>query len=162
MSLEQLLSEVQKYHPNPDLLLLEKAYRFAEKAHSGQLRASGEPYFIHLVETALIACKLRLDIPSVSAALLHDTIEDCDVTAKQLEEEFSPEIAHIVEGVSRLTRLEFVSREEEQIESFRKLLIAMAQDIRVVLIKLCDRLHNMRTLEFVPESKQRRKATERK
>jgi GTP diphosphokinase / guanosine-3',5'-bis(diphosphate) 3'-diphosphatase len=162
MSLEQLLSEVQKYHPNPDLLLLEKAYRFAEKAHSGQLRASGEPYFIHLVETALIACKLRLDIPSVSAALLHDTIEDCDVTAKQLEEEFSPEIAHIVEGVSRLTRLEFVSREEEQIESFRKLLIAMAQDIRVVLIKLCDRLHNMRTLEFVPESKQRRKATESK
>jgi guanosine-3',5'-bis(diphosphate) 3'-pyrophosphohydrolase len=160
MSLERLLSEVQKYHPNPDLVLLEKAYHFAEKAHAGQLRASGEPYFIHLEETALIACKLRLDTPSVAAALLHDTIEDCDVTAKLLEKEFGPEIAHIVEGVSRLTRLEFVSREEEQIESFRKLLIAMAQDIRVVLIKLCDRLHNMRTLEHVSEAKQRRKATE--
>jgi guanosine-3',5'-bis(diphosphate) 3'-pyrophosphohydrolase len=161
-NLTDLIKTVEKYHPNPDLSLIEKAYHFAEKAHAGQVRASGEPFFNHLVETSLIVCQLKLDIPSIAAALLHDTIEDCAVTIDQLKENFGTEIAEIVEGVTNLTRLEFESKEEKQSESFRKMLLAMARDIRVVLLKLCDRLHNMRTLEYVAEEKRRRKANETK
>lgn len=160
MHFERLVSAVQKYHPSPDLELLKKAYDYASEHHRAQVRASGEPYLIHLVETAILAAELKLDIPSVAAALLHDTIEDCGVDRQEVAKLFGDEIADVVEGVTKLTRIEFESREEKQAESFRKMLLAMAKDIRVVLVKLCDRLHNMRTLGFVSEEKQRRTALE--
>lgn len=158
--LERIVTAVQRYHPSPDLALLQKAYQFAAHHHRGQVRASGEPYLNHLVETALLVCELKLDVPSVVAALLHDSIEDCVVTREELAREFGDDIAEIVDGVTKLTRVEFDSREEKQAESFRKMLLAMARDIRVILVKLCDRLHNMRTLQHLPEEKQRRIANE--
>lgn len=160
MSFEQIAEALQKYHPSPDLVALKKAYDFASSCHQGQIRASGEPYFTHVEETALLVCKLKLDEPSVIASLLHDTIEDCDVSRDDIQREFGPGIADIVEGVTKLTRIEFESREEKQAENFRKMLLAMAKDIRVVLVKLCDRLHNMRTLKFFSEEKQQRIAKE--
>lgn len=162
MQFEQLVEEIKRYHPNPDLDLVKSAYGFAKQAHHGQVRASGDPYINHLLGVALLVCQLKLDIPSVAASLLHDTIEDCSVTRQDLEKNFTPEIADIVEGVTKLTRIEFESKEEKQAESFRKMLIAMAKDIRVVLVKLCDRLHNMRTLNYLSEDKQRRIAEETK
>ncbi len=160
MSFEQIAEALKKYHPSPDLQTLQKAYEFARKCHEGQVRASGEPYFSHVEETSLLVCKLKLDEPSVIASLLHDTIEDCDVTRDDIQREFGPGVADIVEGVTKLTRIEFESREEKQAENFRKMLVAMAKDIRVILVKLCDRLHNMRTLAFFSEVKQRRIAEE--
>jgi GTP pyrophosphokinase len=160
MHFERIAAAIQKYYPNPDLDLVKRAYEFAATQHRSQVRASGEPYLVHLVETALLVCDLKLDLPSVAAALLHDTIEDCVVTREDLASQFGDEIADIVEGVTKLTRIEFESREEKQAESFRKMLIAMAKDIRVVLVKLCDRLHNMRTLHYMSEEKQRRTAQE--
>ena len=139
---------------------MRKAYQYAFERHHGQTRASGETYLTHLRETALLVCQLKLDIPSVAAAILHDTIEDCTVTREELERMFGAEIADIVEGVSKLTRIEFESKEEKQAESFRKMLIAMAKDIRVILVKLCDRLHNMRTLHYLEEDRRRRIAQE--
>ncbi|NDC39661.1 MAG: bifunctional (p)ppGpp synthetase/guanosine-3',5'-bis(diphosphate) 3'-pyrophosphohydrolase, partial [Proteobacteria bacterium] len=114
MDFETLSAAIQKYHPEPDLGLVKKAYDFAESSHRGQVRASGEPYFQHLAETALLACQLKVDIPTVCAALLHDTIEDCSITHEELVREFCEEIADIVEGVTKLTRTEFESREERQ------------------------------------------------
>jgi guanosine-3',5'-bis(diphosphate) 3'-pyrophosphohydrolase len=161
-NLNSIIDSIKRYHPSPDLVALENAYNFADKAHSGQLRASGEPYINHLIGTALLACQLKLDTPSVIAGLLHDTLEDCVVTKEQLREQFGDEVGDIVDGVTKLTRVEFDSdsKEEKQAESFRKMLLAMAKDIRVVLVKLCDRLHNMRTLQFLSEEKQRRIAGE--
>ncbi len=160
MSFEQVAEALKKYHPSPDLQTLQKAYEFAQRCHDGQVRASGEAYFSHVEETSLLVCKLKLDEPSVIASLLHDTIEDCDITREDIQREFGPGIADIVEGVTKLTRIEFESREEKQAENFRKMLLAMAKDIRVILVKLCDRLHNMRTLKFFSEEKQRRIAEE--
>lgn len=160
MLIDDIVSAIQKYHPSPDLVPVKAAYEFAAEVHKGQIRASGEPYINHLVGTALLACQLKLDIPSVVAALLHDSVEDCVVTKEQLAQKFGSDIADIVDGVTKLTRIEFESKEEKQAESFRKMLLAMAKDIRVVLIKLCDRLHNMRTLNFLSEEKQRRIASE--
>ncbi len=160
VNIADLLEAVESYHPDPDLDLIKKAYDFANKHHQGQVRASGEPYINHLLETALLVCKLRLDLASVAAALLHDVIEDCNVSKSVLEAEFGEDIANIVEGVTKLTRIEFESREEKQAESFRKMLIAMAKDIRVILVKLCDRLHNMRTLNYLNEERRRRIAQE--
>ncbi len=162
MQLEAICDAIEKYHPTPDLNPVKQAYEFAAQKHRGQVRASGEPYLNHLVETALLVCQLKLDIPSVTAALLHDTIEDCVVDREQLQERFGKEVADIVEGVSKLTRIEFDSAEEKQAENFRKMLVAMAKDIRVILVKLCDRLHNMRTLNFLSEEKRRRIARETK
>lgn len=159
-SFEKIEEAISSYHPSPDLDLLQKAFTFAKEKHKHQVRISGEPYFKHLYETALLVCQLKLDVPSVAAGLLHDTIEDCEVTYDLVVEEFGKEIADIVEGVTKLTRIEFESKEEKQAESFRKMLIAMAKDIRVVLVKLCDRLHNMRTLEHLSPAKQRRVALE--
>lgn len=160
MHLDSLKSAILSYYPSPDLTMVEAAYRFAEEQHRGQVRASGEPYVTHLVETSLLVCKLKLDLASVVAALLHDVIEDSLVTKEEISKKFSPEIADIVDGVTKLTRIEFDSREERQAESFRKMLLAMAKDIRVILVKLCDRLHNMRTLSFHSEDKRRRIAEE--
>lgn len=160
MSFEQIAAALKKYHPAPDIVALKKAYDFAEECHRGQVRASGDPYFKHVEETAMLVCQLKLDEPSVIASLLHDTIEDSDITREDLQKHFGPGVADIVEGVTKLTRIEFESREEKQAENFRKMLLAMAKDIRVVLVKLCDRLHNMRTLTFFSEDKQRRIASE--
>ncbi|RMG39669.1 MAG: bifunctional (p)ppGpp synthetase/guanosine-3',5'-bis(diphosphate) 3'-pyrophosphohydrolase [Candidatus Dadabacteria bacterium] len=162
MGFEEISSAVQKYHPEPDLNLLKDAYDFASEQHKGQVRASGEPYFNHVVETALLVARLKLDVPSVVGALLHDTIEDCNVTYEQLAERFGTEVADIVDGVTKLSRISYGSREEKQAESFRKMLIAMARDIRVVLVKLCDRLHNMRTLDHLSIERRRRIARETK
>ncbi len=160
MSFEQIAEAITKYYPSPDLDTVRKAYDFAQKCHEGQVRASGEPYFIHIEETAHLVCRLKLDIPSVVASLLHDTIEDSEVTRDEIASKFGIEVADIVDGVTKLTRIEFESREEKQAENFRKMLLAMAKDIRVVLVKLCDRLHNMRTLKFFSEEKRRRIAQE--
>jgi GTP pyrophosphokinase len=160
MDFEGLSTEIKSYHPSPDLESVKRAYDFVAVHHKEQIRASGEPYINHLIETAFLVCKLKLDIPSVVAALLHDSVEDCAVTRDDIEKHFGPEVADIVEGVTKLTRIEFESKEEKQAESFRKMLLAMAKDIRVILVKLCDRLHNMRTLKFLPEEKQRAIARE--
>ncbi|NLF24889.1 MAG: bifunctional (p)ppGpp synthetase/guanosine-3',5'-bis(diphosphate) 3'-pyrophosphohydrolase [Deltaproteobacteria bacterium] len=160
MRFQEIANAIRSYHPSPDIDLVRRAYDFSELNHRGQVRASGESYFGHLVETALLVCELKLDILSVAAALLHDTLEDCDVTRSDLEREFGLDIANIVEGVTSLTRMECESVEEKQAESFRKMLLAMAKDIRVILVKLCDRMHNMRTLRHLSEERQRRKAIE--
>lgn len=160
MQFEQIIEKVRSYHPEPDIDLLRRAYAYAEKIHKGQIRASGEAYINHLVETAALVCELKLDVPSVIAAILHDSIEDCAIVHADLSSEFGEEVADIVEGVTKLTRIEFDSKEEKQAESFRKMLIAMARDIRVVLVKLCDRLHNMRTLGYLSEQRRRRIAQE--
>ena len=156
-SLEELLGRVRKYHPQADgEALIEKAYSFAEKAHAEQRRKSGEPYFVHPLTVAGILASLMLDAPTIAAGLLHDTVEDCEgVTLEVIEKEFGQEVAVLVDGVTKLGKLEFNSREEQQAESLRKMILAMSRDIRVVLIKLADRLHNMRTLKFQSPEKQR-------
>ena len=160
MSFEDLSEVIRSYHPSPDLDLIRRAYEYAQERHRGQVRASGDPYFLHVEATALLVCQLKLDLPSVAGALLHDVIEDCNVTREELEAQFGAEISDIVEGVSKLGRIKHTSHEEEQAENFRKMLLAMAKDIRVILVKLCDRLHNMRTLDHLSEVKQRRIASE--
>ncbi len=156
-NLEDLLSAMSKYHPEANLALVEKAYSFAEKAHEGQMRKSGEPYFIHPVIVSGILAKLMLDAPTIAAGLLHDTVEDCEeVTLEVIEKEFGQEVALLVDGVTKLKRLDFTSRVEQQAESIRKMILAMSKDIRVVLIKLADRLHNMRTLKSQPPASQKR------
>jgi len=136
------------YSPNADLQLVDEAYAFAEAAHRGQLRKSGEPYITHPLAVAEIVAGLQLDIPSIAAALLHDVVEDCGVTLDELSEKFGREVAMLVEGVTKLERLNFSSRDEAQVENLRKMFLAMAKDLRVILIKLADRLHNMRTLRY--------------
>ncbi len=162
MDFEKLAESISTYHPDPDLDKVKKAYEFAKESHKNQKRKSGEPYFLHLFETSLLVCKLRLDISSVIAGLLHDTVEDCDIDYKTIEDKFGPDVAHIVEGVTNLKKIQFSSKEEKQAESFRKMLVAMSKDIRVILVKLCDRLHNMRTLNHLPDEKKIRKALETK
>ncbi len=146
--LSEIIEHVRKYHPKDDVAVIEKAYAFAENAHMGQKRMSGEAYFAHPCAVAIILADLMLDPSTIAGGLLHDCIEDVeDVTVQTIEKKFGSEIALMVDGVTKLTRLDFFSREDRQAESIRKMLIAMAKDIRVVLIKLADRLHNMRTLK---------------
>ncbi len=154
MPLDQMLARVKKYHPGDGYLLVEKAWHFAESAHSGQIRKSGEPYFIHPCFVASILADLMIDPPTIAAGLLHDTVEDCEgITLDTLRTEFGDEVAELVDGVTKLNKLDFADREEAQAESVRKMILAMSKDIRVVLIKLADRLHNMRTLRFQSESR---------
>ena len=164
LSLEErygrLESTIRGYNPQADFGLIRGAYEFAEKAHRGQLRKSGEPYIIHPVAVAQIIAELRLDSESIAAALLHDVIEDTPATHEEVAEKFGDTVADLVEGVSKLTRINYDTVEDEQMENFRKMLMAMNQDIRVILIKICDRLHNMRTMEFQPPAKQRQKSLE--
>lgn len=160
-SLEELIAILVKYHPEANVQLVEKAYHFAEKAHEGQMRKSGEPYFVHPLTVAGILAKLMLDAPTIAAGLLHDTIEDCDdISLELIEKEFGQEVALLVDGVTKLKRLDFSSRVEQQAESIRKMILAMSKDIRVVLIKLADRTHNMRTLKAQSPESQRRIAQE--
>jgi len=160
-SLEELIQIVVKYHPDADVAMVEKAYHFAQKAHEGQMRKSGEPYFFHPLTVAGILARLMLDPPTIAAGLLHDTVEDCEeITLDVVTKEFGQEVALLVDGVTKLKRLDFSSRVEQQAESIRKMILAMSKDIRVVLIKLADRTHNMRTLKAQKPESQRRIAQE--
>jgi GTP pyrophosphokinase len=158
--LETLIEAIPKYQPGADLAVLERAYRFSEASHQGQQRASGEPYLSHPLEVAHLLVDFKMDVNTVTAGLLHDVLEDTHATKGDLEREFGKEIAELVDGVTKLGKLAFSSREERQAENFRKMLIAMARDLRVIMIKLADRLHNMRTLHFLPLEKSRKIAQE--
>nr|WP_198006275.1 bifunctional (p)ppGpp synthetase/guanosine-3',5'-bis(diphosphate) 3'-pyrophosphohydrolase [Alkaliphilus oremlandii] len=160
MMLEDLINKIKEYNPQCDFELITKAFNYAEKAHQGQYRKSGEDYFIHPVEVARILIDLQMDASTIVAGLLHDVIEDTEYGYDMVKEEFGVEIADLVEGVTKITRLSFNSKEERQAENLRKMVLAMAKDIRVILIKLADRLHNMRTLKFQNPEKQKEKATE--
>jgi GTP pyrophosphokinase len=155
-ALDSLFAKIRTYSPNADLQLIESAYAFADKAHDGQFRKSGEPYITHPLAVALIVADMQLDLASIAAALLHDVLEDCDVSVETMTAKFGKEVCSLVEGVTKLERLNFSSRDEAQVENLRKMFLAMAKDLRVILIKLADRLHNMRTLKHQkPESQQR-------
>ncbi len=160
LTAEELVSKVAGYHPKADVDILRHAYAFAGEAHNGQLRKSGDPYFIHPVSVATIIADLRLDVASVCAALLHDVVEDTQVTAADLDREFGAEISFLVDGVTKIGKINFNSRQDRQAESFRKMVVAMARDIRVLVVKLCDRLDNMRTLEHMSQDGQERIARE--
>ena len=157
--IEALVRTVKGYNPKADLKEIERAYRFAAEHHEGQKRLSGEDFIEHPLAVAQILADLGLDTTTLEAALLHDTVEDTDVSVAELESEFGPEVSRIVDGLTKLDALSFRSREHEQAENVRKMIVAMAGDIRVLLIKLADRLHNMRTLSALPKDKQRRIAT---
>ncbi len=155
-TLEEILTQVRKYHPEGDISVVERAYRFAEDAHKQQKRLSGEPYFSHPCEVAYILATLMQDSDTVAAGLLHDCVEDVkDVTSEGMEKMFGADIAQLVDGVTKLDKIDFFSREQAQMESIRKMFIYMAKDIRVVLIKLADRLHNMRTLKTQKPARQK-------
>jgi GTP pyrophosphokinase len=158
--LETLIAEIPKYQPGADLEVLQRAYRFSEASHQGQQRASGEPYLSHPLEVATLLVSFRMDVTTVTAGLLHDVLEDTHATKAELAREFGPEIAELVDGVTKIGKLAFSSREERQAENFRKMLVAMARDLRVLMIKLADRLHNMRTLDYLPAEKSRKVAQE--
>src|SRR6187397_604392 len=150
---ETLLEKVRTYSPEADLELLRRAYVFSALEHKGQIRHSGEPYLVHPLEVADFLADMKLDVAAVAAGLLHDVVEDTLTTPERIEELFGGEIAHIVEGVTKIGAIPFSSSEERQAENFRKMLLAMVDDIRVILVKLADRLHNMRTLGHLPEER---------
>jgi guanosine-3',5'-bis(diphosphate) 3'-pyrophosphohydrolase len=156
----ELVERVQAYNPNVDEQLLNKAYVYAMQKHGSQKRASGDPYFNHPLEVAAILTELKLDDASIAVGLLHDTIEDTDATRAEIDQLFGSEIGAIVDGLTKIERLNLVSREEAQAENLRKLLLAISQDVRVLLVKLADRLHNMRTLQYMPPEKRTRIAQE--
>lgn len=153
-TIEDILAKITVYQSDAPLPLVEKAYQMARNAHEGQLRVSGDEYICHPLGVANILADLQIDAVTISASLLHDVVEDTDVTLEMLEKEFGKEIAMLVDGVTKLSRIEYKSKEEQQMENYRKMFLAMAKDIRVVLIKLADRMHNMRTLKFMAPYKQ--------
>jgi GTP pyrophosphokinase len=157
---DELLAEVAAYNPSVDRDLLTRAFLFAARAHEGQQRRSGEDFIHHPYGVALVLASLKLDEETIAAALLHDVVEDTESTIDEVREEFGDEIAHLVEGVTKLTRIQFQSREQAEAENYRKMIVAMAADVRVILIKLADRLHNMRTIEYLGKQKQIQKAKE--
>lgn len=159
-TIEEVLETVKKSNRRADLKLIKRAYEFAKDKHKDQLRRSGEPYIIHPIQVAYILSTLGLDHSTICAALLHDVIEDTDVTLEDIAKEFSPEIAEMVDGVTKLSKLNYTSEQEQQVENYRKMFLAMGKDIRVILIKLADRLHNMRTLEYKTEFKQKENSLE--
>ncbi|WP_018887750.1 RelA/SpoT family protein [Paenibacillus massiliensis] len=160
MGIEQLLEKAGAYIRQPDLLRIREAYDFADQAHHGQTRKSGEPYILHPLAVADIVVNMQMDTMSIIAALLHDVVEDTTVSLDQIRERFGDNCAMLVDGLTKLERIQFRSKEEQQNENYRKMFIAMAQDIRVIVIKLADRLHNMRTLKYQSEESQRRIAYE--
>jgi GTP pyrophosphokinase len=151
---------MQENRPQDDLSLVKKAYDYSLKHHEGQSRASGEPYLVHPLEVALVLSEMKMDPVAVAAGLLHDSVEDTSVTIDDIRKEFGEQVAHIVEGVTKISKIDFATREEQQAENLRKMMLAMVDDIRVVLIKLADRLHNMRTLEHLPPERQHKIAEE--
>ena len=154
MTIADLIERVRAYHPTADLAMIQRAYDFSAEVHKGQRRASGEPYLTHPLEVAGIIADMRLDVASVVTGLLHDTVEDTLATLEQIEGLFGPEIGALVDGVTKIGQITFTSREEKQAENFRKMLLAMARDLRVILVKLADRTHNMRTLGHLPPERQ--------
>src|SRR5882672_557220 len=157
---DELLSEVEAYKPDVDRELLSRAFQYAAEAHAGQVRQSGQEFIYHPWGAAKILAGLQLDEPTLAAALLHDVVEDTSTDIEELRAEFGDEIAKLVEGVTKLTRVRFQSREHAEAENYRKLIVAMAEDLRVILIKLADRLHNLRTIEYLGKQKQLQKARE--
>src|SRR5580765_7168246 len=157
---ETLLEKVRSYSPEADLELLRRAYVFSALEHKGQVRHSGEPYLVHPLEVADLLADMKLDVVAVAAGLLHDVVEDTLTTPERIAELFGPEIAHVVEGVTKIGAIPFSSSEERQAENFRKMLLGMVDDIRVILVKLADRLHNMRTLQYLPEERRLKVAQE--
>src|SRR5215471_887716 len=157
---QEVLSKVQSYRSNDDLSLLTKAYEFCAAEHKAQTRLSGEPYVSHPLEVANVLADMKLDVVCLAGGMLHDVVEDTPTTIERLRQEFGAEVAHIVEGLTKIRRIEFVSPEERQAENLRKMVLAMVDDIRVVMVKLADRLHNMRTLEHLPPQKRERIARE--
>lgn len=157
---EELLVELHKNRPNDDLEIVRDAWRFCMEQHRGQKRASGEPYIIHPLEVAHILTDMKMDSTAIAAGLLHDAVEDTDVSTPEIARRFGEQVAHIVEGVTKLDRIKFANKEDHQAENIRKMLLAMVTDIRVVLIKMADRLHNMRTLEHLKPEKQQKIARE--
>ena len=156
ISVDELIQKITKYHPRDDMDLVRRAYAFAEQAHANQFRRSGDPYFCHPCAVAVILADLMLDATTIAAGLLHDCVEDVqDVTEQNIDKLFGPEVAALVDGVTKLNQINFASREEAQAETLRKMFFAMAKDIRVVLIKLADRLHNMRTLKYQKPERQK-------
>jgi len=147
---EEILDRVAKHHPGDNLDLVRRAYIFSAKEHKGQVRASGEPYLTHPLEVANILAEMKMDAVTVSVGLLHDVVEDTLTTLDKIEELFGPDVAHIVDGVTKISQIPFTSKEEKQAENFRKMLLAMTDDIRVIMVKFADRLHNMRTLAYLP------------
>src|SRR5919205_1597519 len=154
--IEDIIEKVGQNHPQADLEMLRRAYFFSAREHKGQTRASGEPYLVHPLEVANILAEMRLDEVSVATGLLHDVVEDTLVEPEVIRDSFGEEIAHLVDGLTKLAHISNQSREEQQAENVRKMLLAMVDDVRVVLVKLADRLHNMRTLQYLKPEKRRR------
>jgi GTP diphosphokinase / guanosine-3',5'-bis(diphosphate) 3'-diphosphatase len=155
-----LMKTLEANRPNDDLEIVRKAYDFSQKYHLGQTRASGEPYLVHPLEVACVLAEMKMDPIAIAAGLLHDSVEDTSVTIVEIRKEFGEQVAHIVEGVTKISKIDFASHEQQQAENLRKMMLAMVDDIRVVLIKLADRLHNMRTLEHLPAERQHKIARE--
>src|SRR5690348_855114 len=155
-----LLKLVRENRPGDDLDIIQRAYEFSLQHHNGQTRASGEPYLVHPLEVALVLAEMKMDPVAIAAGLLHDSVEDTSVTIVDIRKDFGEQVAHIVEGVTKISKIDFATREEQQAENLRKMMLAMVDDIRVVLIKLADRLHNMRTLEHLPPDRQHKIAEE--
>ncbi len=154
--LEELLEKLRKNRPSEDPWMIRRAYEIATERHHDQFRSSGEPYLSHLLEVAHILADMRLDATTLTAAILHDAIEDTEYPVSRIEERFGADVAHLVEGVTKIGRLKMMAPEARQAENVRKMLLAMVNDVRVVLVKLADRLHNMRTLEYLEPAKQHR------
>lgn len=160
VSVDSIVESLRVYNPQADVQPIREAYLFSARAHDGQKRESGEPFLQHPLEVARIIVELKLDVPSIVAALLHDTMEDTSVPKAEIERMFGRDVAELVDGLTKIGKIEFRTHEEKQAENFRKMLLSMSEDIRVILIKLADRLHNMRTLHYLPEEKQTRIAQE--
>ena len=160
LTIDELVKRAEVLLPDADLSLLRKCYEFAEKMHSGVKRSSGEPYIIHPLNVAATLIKLKMDLDSIMAGLLHDTVEDCDVAPEDIAKMFGQPVAQIVVGCTKISKIKFKTKEESQAENFRKMVVAMAQDLRVIIVKLSDRMHNMRTLQYMTKEKQQAKAQE--
>jgi GTP diphosphokinase / guanosine-3',5'-bis(diphosphate) 3'-diphosphatase len=160
LDLDELIRRVEAYYPDADFVQLRKSYAYAERAHKGQKRSSGEEYIIHPINVAGTLIKLRMDMDSIVAGLLHDVVEDCGISPQEIEKEFGKEVAQIVVGLTKISKIKFKTKEESQAENFRNMVVAMAKDIRVIIVKLADRMHNMRTLQYVSDEKQKKIAQE--
>ncbi len=158
--IDKLLERVSRYASSPEIQLIRKAYEFADKAHEGQMRLSGDPFITHPLEVAFILAELEQDVPTITASLLHDSVEDGNITPQQIKDDFGETVARLVMGVTKLGQISFGSKEERQAENFRKMFVSMAEDLRIIIIKLADRLHNMQTLKHLPPEKQKEISTE--
>ncbi len=160
LTIDDLVRRVEAYYPDANFTMLRKAYLFAENAHKGQKRSSGEDYIIHPVNVAATLIRLHMDLDTIMAGLLHDVVEDCGVTPQEIEKEFNIGVSDLVVGLTKISKIKFKTKEESQIENFRKMVVAMAKDLRVIIVKLADRMHNMRTLQYVSDEKQKKIAQE--